>query len=280
MKAVIFLKEPFKTLWQNKDPFTEVSQIDAAAKAGDVFRHKEGRRTLRFRSGPNSYFLKHHSGVGWKEIFKNLLQLRLPVLSAKNEYEAAITLAAAGIDTLTPLAYGCRGHNPATLESFLVTTDILDTTSLEDVCRNWLNSPPPHAAKWALIKKVAAMAKIMHAAGINHRDFYICHFLLENSAAAKIAAQQDFRCYLIDLHRCQKRGRVPLRWLKKDLAGLMYSTMDAGLSRRDYLRFIKHYSGQPLRLSLSDPLWRDVLQDAQALYHKDFGKAPPRVFEQ
>lgn len=277
MTAVIFLKEPFKTLWKNKDPFAEVGRIDAAAKAEDVFRHKEGRRTLRFSDGSASYFLKHHSGVGWKEIFKNLLQLRLPVLSAKNEYEAAITLSAAGIDTLTPLAYGCRGYNPAAQESFLVTSDILDTASLEDVCKNWPNSPPPYAVKSALIKKVAAMAKAMHAAGINHRDFYICHFLLENNAAAKIAAQQDFRCHLIDLHRCQKRSRVPLRWLKKDLAGLMYSTMDAGLSRRDYLRFIKHYSSQPLRLSLSDPLWRDVLQDALALYQKDFGKAPPSL---
>ena len=70
-------------------------EIAASADPADVYRSKEGRQTLRFRHGDRSYFLKLHGGVGWKEVFKNLLQLRLPVLGAVNEYRAVAALHAA-----------------------------------------------------------------------------------------------------------------------------------------------------------------------------------------
>lgn len=276
MKPV--MKEPFAGLWQNRQPFDEVQKLSLSASREDIFRDKEGRRTLRFQINEQSFFLKYHRGVGWREIFKNLVQLRAPVLGARNEYEAATALKAAGIDTLTPLAYGSRGCNPATQESFLITTDLADTTSLEDVCRQWRGAPPAFHLKRALVNKVAAITKAMHAAGINHRDFYLCHFLLENGAEAKIKNSEDFYCYLIDLHRCQIRKRVPLRWLEKDLGGLLYSSLDIGLTRRDCFRFLKVYTGKPLRETLRDPLWQRTWANARNLYEKDFDKPAPPLF--
>jgi len=278
-----FLAEPFKSAWQNKNVFAEVKKISEAADKKNIFREKEGRRTLRFlfkgEHKSQSYFLKYHQGVGWKEIFKNLVQGREPILGARNEYYAAAKLKSLGVDTLTPVAYGCRGKNPATQESFLITEDLASTVSLEDYCRDWNIKRPPFRIKQALIKKVATTAKQMHGQGINHRDFYICHFLLENNAETKIEKQENFHCYLIDLHRCQIRNKVPRRWLVKDLGGLLYSTMDRGLTSRDYFRFIKTYTGRSLRPSLQDPLWKDVLVNAIRLYKKDFAKNPPLVFK-
>lgn len=275
---ILILKEPFTGLWKNGQAFDEVQKLSQAARPEDIFRDKEGRRTLRFRMNGQSFFLKHHSGVGWKEIFKNLVQFRAPVLGARNEYNAATALAAVSVDTLTPLGYGIRGCNPATQESFLITTDLVDTTSLEDVCRAWDAARPAFHFKQALINKIALMTKAMHAAGINHRDFYLCHFLLENGAMAKINRSESFHCYLIDLHRCQIRKRVPLRWLEKDLGGLLYSSLDIGLTQRDCFRFLRTYTGQPLRETLKNPLWQKVWLNARSLYQKDFGRQAPLLF--
>ena len=220
-------------------------------------------------------------GIGWKEILKNLLQLRLPVIGAGNEYLAARKLKELGVETLTPLAYGRRGKNPAKQESFLITKDLTGTISLEDYCKNWNTTPPSFETKRALIKKLAAAAKNMHENGINHRDFYICHFLLDEVGFQKAIQYKNdsFNCYLIDLHRCQLRQRVPYRWRVKDLGGLLYSTMDTGLSARDYFRFIKIYTGKPLRSVLQDTIWNSVFDNAKKLYLKDFKKPAPAIFK-
>jgi heptose I phosphotransferase len=95
-----------------------------------------------------------------------------------------------------------------------------------------------------LIELLANVSKTMHDAGINHRDYYICHFLLEKETLAT-PAEPD--CYLIDLHRAQMRKTVPERWAVKDIVGLYFSAMDIGLSKRDCLRFMRIYSGKTLR---------------------------------
>ena len=276
---MIFVEEPFKSAWQGKDVFQQVQAISRDSAPEKIYRDKEGRRTLQFEFAGRSYFLKHHQGIGWQEIVKNLLQLRLPVLGARNEYEAAIALTKRNIDTLKPVAFAERGNNPAQQQSFLITETLTNTISLEDYCRPWPQKRPGFKLKKQLISKVANSAKAMHGAGINHRDFYLCHFLLEQQAENKIKRGENFRCYLIDLHRCQQRPQVPRRWQVKDLGGLLYSSMDTGLSARDYFRFIKIYSGKSLREALGDSLWPAALASAQKLYQKDFGKAAPTIFK-
>src|SRR5690606_734405 len=114
---------------------------------------KEGRRTLRFEAGGHGYFLKLHQGVGWGEIIKNLLQLRLPVIGARNEYQAIRALERLGLATLTIAGYGERGWNPARRLSFLVTDELADVVSLEDYCRPWREQPPAPALRQQLIRR-------------------------------------------------------------------------------------------------------------------------------
>lgn len=212
-------------------------------RKGDIFRNLDGRKTLRFVEQGESYFIKQHTGVGWKEIIKNVVQFKWPVLGAKNEYLAINRLTDLGIDTMTLVSYSSKGWNPAKLQSFVVTEELKDTISLEDYCAGWLINPPSYREKQLLIGKVAAIAKKMHENGINHRDFYLCHFLMKN----KVVFSDEIQLFLIDLHRVQIRKKVPQRWLIKDLSGLYFSAMQIGLSKRDFYRFIKIYQGQPLR---------------------------------
>ena len=240
----LVINEPFRSLWQGRDPFVAVEALQ-----GQVFRELEARRTLRTEVGGHAYFVKIHRGVGWGEIVKNLLSGRLPVLGAGNEWQAINRLAGLGVETMQGVAFGQRGSNPATQHSFIVTEELAPTVSLEDFCREWKTTPPPAVFKRALIARVAEMARRMHRGGVNHRDFYICHFLLH---LAPEPSCENFKLSLIDLHRAQIRKQTPHRWRDKDLSSLYFSALDIGLTQRDYLRFLRIYFAVPLREILKD----------------------------
>lgn len=240
----LVLDEPWRSLWAGKDPFVAVEALE-----GEVFRELEGRRTLRTEVAGRGYFVKIHHGIGWAEMLKNLLSLRLPVLGAQNEWRAIQRLRELGVDSMRAVAYGQRGHNPARRRSFLVTEELAPTVSLEDYSLDWAVRPPPVRLKRVLITRVAEMARRMHAGGVNHRDFYICHFLLHLDPPP---TAERLRLSLIDLHRAQVRARTPRRWRDKDLAALYFSALDIGLTSRDLLRFVAAYFARPLRHVLSE----------------------------
>ena len=253
---------------RGESKFDELRRID-----GEVYREAPGRKTLRFSSGGQDYFLKAHSGVGWKEIFKNLLFLRLPVVGAGNEWHGAHWLRQLGIDTLTPAAYGSRGRNPARRKSFIITEALPPAVTLEDYCHGWgegqrTASDRLRVKRW-LITRLATIARTLHRSGANHRDFYLCHFLMSLPEEDGMAILARGRIFLIDLHRMQLRRKTPVRWAVKDVAGLYFSSMDAGLTTRDCFRFMKAYSGQDsLRPVLRNEysFWRRVRDRADRMY--------------
>jgi heptose I phosphotransferase len=272
---MLMLPEYWLKCWQGRDAFEKIFTVE-----GKVFREHEGRKTLQFTFNGKNYFAKLHRGVGWKEILKNLLQLRLPIISAKNEWQAVRHLEQLDIKTMHLVGYGKRGWNPAQIKSFVITEELVNTVSLEDFCRNWPNSPPSHSLKVALIREVAKIARTIHENGMNHRDFYICHFLLNNSKGLEGIENNGPSLYLIDLHRVQIRRRTPHRWRVKDIAGLYFSSMEIGLSKRDLFRFIQVYGNKPLKVSLEEDraFWQQVSKRAIALYKKEFKKQPTLVW--
>lgn len=245
----------------------EISISRFLSQTGRIYRNLRDRKTLRFECANKGYFIKIHYGVGWREIFKNLSQGKLPVLGAKNEYRAIKRLKRLGISTMTFAGYGHRGWNPASLQSFLITEELADTISLEDLCRSWKTTPPLPSFKKALIKNVAEITKTLHESGINHRDLYICHFLLKTDC---LDSPGPANCYLIDLHRAQIRNKAPRRWKIKDLSALYYSSLEIGLNQRDLFRFIESYSAKSLRASLIEDsnFWAGVRKKAFQLAQK------------
>jgi len=257
------------------DTFDYLMQLD-----GEMFRDIDNRRTLRFTLNDRRYFLKAHYGVGWKEIIKNLLTLRLPVLGARNEWRAIQRLSQMGVETMTLVAYGERGFNPANRQSFVITEALEETESLEDFCAVWETNPPASESqlrlKRALIDRVATIARRMHTSGINHRDFYLCHFLLDVSAEVSGGSPGALRLSLIDLHRVQIRKRTPMRWVVKDIGGLYFSSMRIGLTRRDLYRFMKVYRETTLRTTLREDgkFWSRCRLRACSLYHSFYDELP------
>ncbi len=245
---------------------------DSFAKAfaieGEVFRNVKTRKTVRFIWNGKPYFIKMHKGVGWGEIFKNWFQLKKPVLGASNEFRAIRHLESLGLDTMRACAFGERGFNPATRESFIITAELENMIPLEDFCRDWNVNPPAPELKKRLIVRLAEVCSKMHYSGLNHRDCYICHFLLDKTAFAK----GEIRLFVLDLHRAEIRRKIPRRMRIKDLAGIFFSSMDLGLSRADALRFMAVYQRGG---ALDANLWRDVYETARRLYRKEWKKEPP-----
>jgi len=265
------LNNTFQDLWQGKDPFDEVDRLE-----GEVFRRVKSRKTLRFTVNGRGYFAKVHYGIGWREIAKDLLQFKRPVLGAGNEWAALNLLSHLGLETMTPVAFGQKNANPARRHSFIVTKELTDTVSLEEFCADWVSAPPAFCLRKKLIQRVASMVRTMHRHGLNHRDCYICHFHLAVPPDGMPVDPDDLHLHVIDLHRAQIRRRVPTRWIVKDLAGLYFSAMDIGLTRTDCLRFMTMYEQKPLReiLQTRRRFWQRVARSAVALYRKHFGVTP------
>ncbi len=264
------LNDDFRKLWKGENAFEAAFRL-----TGESFRRVKSRHTFRYEHDGRGYFVKLHIGCGWPEIFKNLIQFKLPVMDAGQEYRALVHLKRLGVDTMTPCAYGCRGNNPAGRISFLVTAELTDTISLEDYCRDWIANPPPFAVKAALTRKLGEMTGRMHRSGLNHRDCYLCHFLLKKGTEVTPSPA----LFVIDLHRAQIRNAVPVRYRVKDVGGLYFSAMDTGLTRHDILRFIRAYSGKPLRETLFSErmFFRSVDAAAHALYRKVNRRVPPSL---
>lgn len=251
--------------WQLEKGFERLFAIK-----GEVFSEQQGRKTIGFTYDKEQYFAKFHRGIGCKEILGDIFRLRMPVVGAQNEWKAILHLKKLNIDTIELVGYGKSGFNPARLNSFVITKELKNTVSLEDFCSKWEKDPPDFLLKRAIIAKVANIARILHQNGVNHRDFYICHFLLNNKGGSEKIDPASVLLYLIDLHRAQIRRKTPVRWKIKDIASLFFSSMNIKLSKKDLFRFIKIYTNKPLRWVFDEDktFWNKVNKRAVKTYKK------------
>jgi heptose I phosphotransferase len=226
----LMLAEPFKRLWAGRDPFAEVERCRARCTASWKPPHAAHRGRWR------GFFVKIHRGIGWGEIFKNLLTAKLPVLGAGQEWRAIQRLQEVGVPTMTAVAYGEKGSNPADQHSFIVTEELAPTVSLEDFSIDWVRQPPEPRLKRALIAEVAKHDR-RHAPRRGQPP-RLLHLPLP-AAHRPTGHADDFKLSVIDLHRAQTRPAITRRWRNKDLAALYFSALDIGLTRRDKLRFLK-----------------------------------------
>ncbi len=240
-----------------QDPFAEMMQLQ-----GRIYRNVSGRRTIKVELAGGSYFIKQHFGVGWGEIFKNLLSFKKPILGAMTEVHAIEKLEQLGIATTPLVAYGQRGSNPANLQSFVLTQDLGDIISLEDLCADWKLHPPEPKFKNELMTAIAKLTARLHGAGLCHRDFYLCHLVMKKSELA----EGKINLILIDLHRMLTDQPIGGSAAMKDIAGLYFSAIDCGFNAQDWALFRQYY------LPHSDAFWNQVVQRADKLYKKFYSQ--------
>ena len=238
-------------LFVNKD-FSEFLDASGLHSFDDVMR-LEGvvvksavreRSTQRLDLAGHAVYVKKHFFPGIREILKNLLRFHFPV-GALNEWRALVAFHAHAIPTMTPI---CAGRKPLfwkiEKESFLLTDDLGEASRLDDFLKE--NGTLPCRGivletKKNILDNLADITRKMHSAGINHRDYYLCHILMTNRE----------KLYVIDLHRVNVRDKVGKRWMVKDLAALLFSSLEVPVTNGQRLAFYKRYM-QINRLSADD----------------------------
>lgn len=237
-------------------------------------QHPDGRRrTVAVTLGGHRFFLKANLGPGWRGVLRALLSPAWPVLDTRPEVRALQRLPGLGIGTMRLAAWGVSGRNPAARRSFLLTDALENHATLEHAAPAWFAAAPltPERVrlKHALTARVAETASRLHAAGLVHRDFYLCHLLVRLGPEGAPPAADNAELALVDLHRVGSPGPGPWRrrGAVRDLGGLLFSCQGFALSRRDRLRFIRAYAGRPLRecLTRDAAFWAAVERRAARL---------------
>ncbi len=97
--------------------------------------------------------------------------------------------------------------------------------------------PPPPAERRRAAAALGATVARMHAAGIFHRDLYLCHAVWDGA-----------RIGVLDVARADRRRFRHARWRAKDLAALALSAAGARAGRREAAAFLRAYFGGGTRI--------------------------------
>jgi len=204
-----------------------------STEAGEVIKHAiEERKTVKIafpEPHPATVYLKRHYTAGHLKTLAGFFRLQKHK-TAYDEFVNICEFHSKGLPTVIPVAAGIKKNGMSGTESFLLTIALENCMRLDHYLDDSLHTEK-HNAK--LITKLALLIKKMHESGFNHRDMYLCHILIDKKGGL----------FIVDLHRADKRNRVPERWIIKDLAALNYSAPTEHISGTDRLRFLRAYLG-------------------------------------
>lgn len=236
--------------------------------SGHLLRTLPDRENWRLELAGNGracvVFLKKHRRRSFFERLAWLVGRAAPT-AGRTEAENVAALNQAGIESMRVVAFGehVRGSSA---ESFFMTEELRGFTQLDHFIRQRFipaaertrADPNLTSLAWA----VADVARRFHQAGFNHRDFYGCHFFIQEFPGGHFAVR------LIDLQRVERRRRWRQRWLVKDLAQLAYSVPRERITETLRLRFIKRYLGVDRLGPAEKRFVRRILRRQQAMQRK------------
>ncbi|MCE9603659.1 MAG: hypothetical protein K8U03_02015 [Planctomycetia bacterium] len=223
--------------------FLAASSLDsygaiAAWNPTDDYVQKQGRSTGRYRVEVDGrtlslYVKKHMRLPWWQRKFAPAKAFPGP-----SEFANLERVAALGVRVPETVFAGADGR--AACGSLLATRELVGYLPLHRYIPGPLAKLPAsqqRRRKQALVRRLVDVARRLHDERLYHRDFYLCHFYLRDDADC----EDGFDLVLIDLGRLL-HSRLA-RWKIKDLAGLLFSSDPAGITRTDRLRFFKQYLG-------------------------------------
>jgi tRNA A-37 threonylcarbamoyl transferase component Bud32 len=199
-----------------------------AAGRATVIKHGRHRTVYRIALGNETVYWKVCQLYGprawWRDFFRGP--------KAKLEFDRARELAARGIATVEPLAWGRMGGfwPPA---SHLITRELERTVPLDE----YLLEHPPQTpkARRALTAALASFIARLHDAGVTHPDLHPGNLLVRLQGGS-----HEF--FLIDVHDIQL-GRPLDRAARRANLALLNRWFQVRCARSDRLRFWRAYGG-------------------------------------
>ena len=209
------------------------------------------RLTLTHPSGPQAVFLKR--------FFHPPSRVRQAVRASGTgatsvaglEWAWMHRLAADGIPTITPIAFGEELRDGREVRSAILSAKV-PGDALERLTTQW--GPERRRTVRQLLGTTADLVARFHRFGYVHRDLYLSHVFFDDRAETEEAL------HLIDVQRVMRpRWRVG-RWVVKDLASLNYSTPPVLVTTADRVRWLKRY----LELTKLDARAKRLIRQVEA----------------
>ena len=171
------------------------------------------RKNFCVRTRAGIFYLKVHREKG-----------RTQRGAGPREWMNHLRMIRAGLPTPVPAAWGWgNGY------SFFMSKDTGGIPG-DAALRDWPSLPV--AVRRKRIGELARTVVRMHRFGFFHRDLYLCHVMVDEE-----------RITLIDLQRLEEGPLFPGHRRIKDLAALLFSTLESPVTRTERLRFFRRYLG-------------------------------------
>jgi len=180
------------------------------------------------------YYLKRVTSPPLREQLNRVIDGAARDSSAWREWHFIRRLTEIGVPTMRAAALAADMQHGWERRSALLTAEVGGESLERWVPREWPHLAPER--RRALLAQVAAVARVMHAARLFHRDLYLAHLFVD------WVSETQPVIYVIDLARMLERPRRSWRWQIKDLAALHYSAPRGVVSRSDRVRFLRMYA--------------------------------------
>ncbi|MBK9127821.1 MAG: hypothetical protein IPM13_08465 [Phycisphaerales bacterium] len=201
-----------------------------------------GRERWRWtRDDETQLYVKRYTRTPLRQQFDRVLRQDRRGSRAAWEFEVGRRLALAGVAAAPVVGYAEEMVGPWERRSVVV----LGAVPGEALDRAWpglvaAGSPVTRGAgRHRAARELAAFVAAFHAAGLCHRDLYLCHIFMRIDSPGDKAPGFT----LIDLARVFAPKLRRWRWIIKDLGQLDASAQQLGLTRTDRLRFLRAYLG-------------------------------------
>jgi heptose I phosphotransferase len=130
------------------------------------------------------------------------------------------------------------------LQSFLAVAELTGQLALHEaipLAATRLDAATFRRWKRSLTDELVRLSLAFHDKHAFHKDWYLCHFYIDEADTRRVPDAWSGRVTVIDLHRLTLHRFTGLWRRVKDLAQLLYSADVAGLSDRDRLGFWSRY---------------------------------------
>jgi len=181
-----------------------------------------------------------------------------PRSQAMRELESINLVCDAGVPTMEPVICGRQGGSLGSARSYIIVSAVPGESLEKSIAgffdRYGLDSPQTSQ----LTRRMAELARRLHAAGLAHRDLYTSHIFLDDRDGR-------MELYLIDLARVFRPRWRKFRWQVKDLAQIRYS-MPEDWASHHWEEFLRMYLGEARHEEL--PRWRSAVAGKAGLIRR------------
>jgi len=225
---------------------------------GDLVKDHKGRRDIfRIKTSTDDgrtlvLFLKRSWRPYKKDGISSLLRRGKVWSTSRQEWENSRLLAAAGLNTAEPVAYGEECGLLWERFSFILTEAAIGAQTME----KFLHECHDRKHRGRVFAALARDIRKMHDAGLATPDLFTRHVFVDDRA------ERPRFCF-IDMARLNRKQPLPTRWRARDLAALNVTAPLRQATARERVCFLRVYAGR-----LDKPFARQIRRRVEYLLQR------------